>query len=194
VRENPATHSLTSSPGSLVITPEVGDLDLATNTARNILVQPALGDWTIQSKLVFDTAPHANFQQGGIVAYEGDDDFVKLDWEFRSGAARLTETIEDSLSGAAVAPVSPANTTIPTAPIFGTATTVWLRMVKTGTRYSTYYSTNGVDFTAFYSAGAALRNVKVGLVAYNGPATSTDLNVAFDDFQVTNERPRRHRW
>ena len=26
----------------------------------------------------------------------------------------------------------------------------------------------------------------------NGPATSTDLNVAFDDFRVTNDRPRRH--
>jgi hypothetical protein len=50
VRENLATHSLTSSPGSLLITPEVGDLNATTNTACNLLVQPALGDWTIQSK------------------------------------------------------------------------------------------------------------------------------------------------
>jgi hypothetical protein len=39
--------------------------------------------------------------------------------------------------------------------------------------------------------------VKVGVFAFNGPATSTDLNVAFDDFQVTNDQPRRpgqERW
>ena len=189
LREDPATHSLSSSPGSLVITPEVGDLTATTNTARNLLLQPALGDWTIQSKLVFNAAPHVSTQQAGIVAYSGDDDYLKLDWEFSGGAARLSETSEDSLSGA---PVVQVLTTIPTAPIFGTASTVWLRMVKKGPRYTTSYSTNGADFTALYTTGAALTNVKVGVFAFNGPATSTDLNVAFDDFRVTNDRPGRH--
>jgi beta-glucosidase len=190
VRENPATHSLTSNPGSLVITPEAGDLTATTNTARNLLVQPALGDWTIQSKLVFSAAPHVSSQQGGIVAYSGDDDYLKLDWEFSGGAARLSETSEDSLSGA---PVVQVLATIPTAPALGTATTVWLRMVKKGPRYSTSYSTNGADFTPIYTTGAALTNVKVGVFAINGPATNTDLDVAFDDFQVTNDKPRHHR-
>jgi regulation of enolase protein 1 (concanavalin A-like superfamily) len=190
VRENPATHSLTSSPGSLVITPEIGDLTATTNTARNLLVQPALGDWTIQSKLVFSAAPHVNTQQAGIVAYSGDDDYLKLDWEFGGGVARLSETSEDSLSGA---PVVQVLTTIPTAPIFGTASTVWLRMVKKGPRYTTSYSINGGDFTPIYTTGAALTNVRVGLFAFNGPATSSDLSVAFDDFQVTNDQPHHHR-
>jgi regulation of enolase protein 1 (concanavalin A-like superfamily) len=189
VREDPATHSLTSRPGSLVITPGVGDLSATTNTARNLLLQPALGDWTIQSKLVFSAAPHVNTQQAGIVAYSGDDDYLKLDWEFSGGAARLSETSEDSLSGA---PVVQVLTTIPTAAVFGAASTVWLRMVKQGPRYSTSYSTNGTDFTPIYTTGAALTNVKVGLFAFNGPATSTDLGVAFDDFQVTNDEPRHH--
>jgi hypothetical protein len=83
--------------------------------------------------------------------------------------------------------------TIPTAPVFGTASTVWLRMVKQGPRYSTSYSTNGTDFTPIYTTGAALTNVKVGLFAFNGPATSSDLGVAFDDFQVTNEPLHRRR-
>jgi beta-glucosidase len=191
IRENPATHSLTSSPGSLVITPEVGDLNATTNTARNVLVQPALGDWAIQAKLVFSSAPHANNQQAGIVAYQGDDDYLKLDWEFSTGAARLSQTIEDGLSGT---PVVQVLTTIPSAPVFGTATTVWLRMVKTGPRYGTSYSTDGTTFTPIYTTGAALKNVKVGLFAFTRAGTSTDLNVAFDDFQVTNDRPRRHRW
>jgi hypothetical protein len=83
-------------------------------------------------------------------------------------------------------------TTIPTAPVFGTASTVWLRMVKKGPRYSTSCSTNGTDFTPLYTTGEALTDVKVGVFAFNGPATSTDLSVAFDDFRVTNDQPRRH--
>ena len=133
IRENPTTHSLTSSPGSLVITPEAGDLNAATNTARNLLVQPALGDWTIESKLVFSSAPHVNTQQAGIVAYSGDDDYLKLDLGVQRGAARPSETSEDSLSGA---PVVQALTALPTVPIFGTATTVWLGWSKTGPRYT----------------------------------------------------------
>jgi hypothetical protein len=84
-------------------------------------------------------------------------------------------------------------TTIPTAQVFGATTTVWLRMVKKGPRYSTSYSTNGADFTAIYTTGAALTNVRVGVFAFNGPATNTDLGVAFDDFQVTNDKPGYHR-
>jgi beta-glucosidase len=99
--------------------------------------------------------------------------------------ARLNETIEDSLSGP---PISQVLTTVPTADIFGGATTVWLRMVKRGPIYRTYYSTDGQNFTPIYTTGASLRNVNVGLFAFNRAGTSTDLSVAFDDFRVANRR------
>jgi alpha-glucuronidase len=182
VRNDPSSESLTSTPGSLVITPQTGDLNTTTNTARNILVQSAPGDWTITSKLAFSSAPHANNQQGGIIAYQDDDDYLKLDWEFSSGAARFSETNEDSLSGA---PVAQVLTTIPTASIMGAGTTVWLRMVKRGPIYTTSYSTDGVSFTPIYTTGAALANVKAGVFAYNRAGTTSDLNVAFDDFTVS---------
>jgi hypothetical protein len=54
-------------------------------------------------------------------------------------------------------------------------------------------TTNGTDFTPIYATGAALTNVRVGVFAFNGPATSSDLSVAFHDFQVTNEQPHHHR-
>jgi beta-glucosidase len=182
VRNDPSSESLTSTPGSLVITPQTGDLNTTTNTARNILVQSAPGDWTITSKLAFSSAPHANNQQGGIIAYQDDDDYLKLDWEFSNGAARFSETNEDSLSGA---PVAQVLTTIPTASILGANTTVWLRMVKRGPIYTTSYSTDGVSFTPIYTTGAALANVKAGVFAYNRAGTTSDLNVAFDDFRVS---------
>ena len=183
ISQDPANEQV--SNGSLVITPETGDLTGTNNTARNILVQPALGNWTIESKLTFSAPPHTPTQQAGIIAYQDDDNYLKLDWEFSGGAARLSETTEDSLSGN---PVSQVLTTIPTAGVL-TGDTVWLRMVKQGPRYTTYYSTDGVNFTPIYNVGASLSNVKVGLFGFNGAGTSNDLQVAFDDFDVSNLAP-----
>jgi beta-glucosidase len=183
IRPDPAAESLSARPGALVITPQAGDLTNATNTARNILVQDAPGDWTIQSKLTFSSAPHVATQQGGLIAYQDDDDYLKLDWEFSGGVAKLSETNEDSLSGA---PISQVLATVPTAAILGDDTTIWLRMVKRRARYRTSYSTNGTDFTPIYTTGAALTKVRVGLFAFNGAATNDDLTVAFDDFRVVN--------
>ncbi|MGE5291807.1 MAG: glycoside hydrolase family 3 C-terminal domain-containing protein [Micromonosporaceae bacterium] len=186
VRQDPANESLTTTPGSLVITPEQGDLTGTTNTAKNLLLQPALGNWTIESKLVFSAAPHANNQQAGIIAYADDNNYLKLDWEFSFGTARLAETTEDSLSGA---PVTQVLATLPTAGIIGDSQTVWLRMTKIGPRYTTYYSTDGVNFTPFYTTGAPLQNARVGLFAFNRAGTNSDLSVAYDYFHVTNTPP-----
>jgi beta-glucosidase len=183
IRQDPANEQV--SNGSLTITPETGDLTGTTNTAKNILVQPALGNWTIQTELTLSSPPHTATQQAGIVAYQDDDNFLKLDWEFSLGAARLSETTEDSLSGA---PVNQVLTTIPTAGLVN-GDTIWLRMVKDGPRYTTYYSTDGVNFVQIYNVGASLTNVKVGLLAFNGAGTSTDLTAAFDYFHVSNRIP-----
>ncbi len=179
IRQEPANEHVSS--GSLVITPEQGDLTGTDNLARNVLVQPALGDWTIESKLIFSTAPHPDTQQGGIIAYQDDGDYLKLDWEYSSGAAQLSETTADSLSGTLVTQVL---ATIPSDGLLGD--TIWLRMTKSGHRYTTYYSADGVHFVPTYNVGGSLSNVTVGLFAWNGPSTSTDLNVAFDYFHVVN--------
>ena len=179
IRQDPATEQV--SGGALTITPEPGDLAGTTNTARNILVQPALGNWTIESKLTLSTPPHASTQQAGIIAYQDDDNYLKLDWEFSRGAARLAETTEDSLSGT---PITQQLASVPTAGILGN--TVWLRMVKHGPRYAAYYSTDGVTWVPVYEAGASLQNVQAGLFAFNGAGTTSDLQVAFDYFHVSN--------
>jgi alpha-glucuronidase len=178
VRQDPPNEHVSS--GALTIAPTQGDLAGATNTARNVLLQPALGDWTIESKLTLSTPPHALTQQAGIIAYEDDDNYLKLDWEFSGKAAHLVETTEDSLSGA---PVTQSLATLPLASAPGN--TIWLRMVKHGPRYATYYSTDGTQFLPVYEVGQSLRTTKVGLFAFNGAGTTSDLNVAFDYFHVT---------
>jgi regulation of enolase protein 1 (concanavalin A-like superfamily) len=177
IRRDPSAEHVTG--GALIVTPEPGDLAGRTNTARNLLVQPALGDWSIQSRLTFGAAPAEPGPQAGIIAYESDDNYLKLDWEYSGGAASLTETSENGLSGA---PVTQVLTRVPTA---GTiAATVWLRMTKRGSQYTTSWSANGVNWVQMYSVGASLTDVEVGLFAYTGSVPASPFNVAFDYLHV----------
>jgi cytochrome c len=172
------------SGGALTITPEQGDLSGTNPPARNVLLQPALGNWAMVSKLTFSTAPHATNQQAGLIAYQDDANWLKIDWEYANGAAQLAETTSDNqnITGQQITQVL---TTIPTAGLL-TSHTVWLAMAKAGARYTTYYSTDGVHFTPIYNVGASLSNVKAGLFAWNGPATTGDLQVAFQRFHIVN--------
>ena len=96
VRPDPA--NLTVGGGSLTITPEAGDLVTTTNNAKNLVLQPALGDWTMTSKLTFSAAPNAPTQQGGIIAYQDDDNYLKFDLEAASATdIELRTSLEDSL-------------------------------------------------------------------------------------------------
>jgi hypothetical protein len=56
-----------------------------------------------------------------------------------------------------------------------TGTDVWLKLVKRGPRYQSYYSTDGTNWTALYETGASLTNVKAGVFAYNRAGTATDV-------------------
>ena len=63
VRPDPA--NLTVGGGTLTIKPEAGDLVTTTNNAKNLVLQPALGDWTMTSKLTFSAAPNAPTSRAG---------------------------------------------------------------------------------------------------------------------------------
>jgi hypothetical protein len=77
--------------------------------------------------------------------------------------------------------------TVPTASLpSGNNASLWLKMIKSGPRYQTYYSTDGATWTPFYEVGGSLTNVKVGLFSYNRAGTSTDLTTAFDYFRAGN--------
>jgi beta-glucosidase len=184
VRESPGDWSLTAKPGSLVITPTHGDLEKVTNSARNLLLQPALGDWTISSKLSFSERPRVATQQAGIIAYGDDDNYLKLALEATSPAnIELSTTLEDDLSGI---PIVQALEALNMSAILPGDNTIWLRMTKRGPSYSTSYSLDGVKWEPVWSTGATLGKLEVGLFAFNGSATTTSLRVAFDFFRVSS--------
>ena len=78
------------------------------------------------------------------------------------------------------------NQTLNSTPMNGvlpTDNTIWLRMTKHGYTYTTSYSVDGKTWVPVWSTGATLSNLKVGLLAFGGAAT-TGPNVAFDYFRV----------
>jgi beta-glucosidase len=180
IRRDPS--SATQTGGSYVIAPQPGNLDNHTN--RNLLVEPALGNWTIESKVTFSSPPSEAGQQAGIIAYTDDNDYLKFGVENMSGTANLAFTTDDNLSGG---PVSQVLATFPNVATLGN--TLWLRMVKSGQRYTTYYSTNGSNFVPFYNVGANLTNVKVGMFGFSGGAPNNGLSAAFANFAVRNTGP-----
>jgi beta-glucosidase len=188
VRPDPA--NLAVGGGSLTITPQTGDLTTTSNSAKNLVLQPALGDWTMTSKLTFSAPPNAATQQGGIIAYQDDDNYLKFDLEATSSTnIQLKTSLEDSFQTNPVASANPiqVNQTLNTTPMTGILpadNTIWLRMTKEGSRYSTSYSLDGDTWVPVWSTGATLRNVKVGLLAFNG-AAATGPQVAFDFFHLT---------
>jgi beta-glucosidase len=196
VRPDPA--NLTVGGGSLDITPEPGDLVTTTNTAKNLVLQPAPGDWTMTSKLTFSALPSAATQQGGIIAYQDDDNYLKFDLEATSSTnLQLKTSLEDSLQSNPAVSSSPiqVNQTLNTTPMTGVLPsddTIWLRMSKQGYTYTTSYSLDGQTWVRVWSTGATLRDLKVGPFAFNGAATASNLRVAFDYLHLsTCSRPGR---
>ncbi len=189
VRPDPA--NLTVGGGSLTITPETGDLVTTTNTAKNLVLQPALGNWTMTSKLTFSALPNATTQQGGILAYQDDDNYLKFDLEATSPTnLQLKTSLEDALQSNPAVSNSPiqVNQTLNTTPMNGALpgdNTIWLRMTKEDHTYTTSYSLDGHTWVPVWSTGATLSNLKVGAFAFNGAATTTSLHVAFDFFHLS---------
>ena len=59
-------------------------------------------------------------------------------------------------------------------------------MTKQRYTYTTSYSLDGNTWVPVWSTGATLRNIKVGLFAFNGAGTTTNLQVAFDFFHMSD--------
>jgi beta-glucosidase len=201
VREDDTKWSLTESPGSLQITLQEGDISDTLATAKNILLQDANTDWTMESKLVFSQKPSAFGQQGGLIAYQDDDNYVKLVYDYTLSGYRPAERFElifesngFQINGGAINARS----------IVKENNTVVFKLEKKGISYTAYYSTDGNNFTPLGTVEAELSDVKAGLIAFAGtgegrrlmfmmPPESTpetgpeiDFNMAFDYFHIEN--------
>lgn len=202
ILENQENWSLSEHPGYMDITAQDGDIQGSGNNAENILLQSANTDWVIESKLEFSRRPVKFGEQGGILAYQDDDQYVKLVYIFTSAGmmSGYDEYIElavenyGSLYSAARIPVSD---------LFEDETDISfvLKLEKKGSKYTAYYSTGGNDFKLLGSTQAVLSNINAGMIANNGtgpgggrfafmmPAQDEDtepLKVQYDYFRIEN--------
>ncbi len=95
--------------GSLTITPEAGQL--TTNnatTAKNLVLEPAFGNFYETTKLTFNQKPNAATQQAGLLVYQDDDNYLKFDVEATSATnIQFNTSLEDTLNSNPAVSASP---------------------------------------------------------------------------------------
>ena len=211
IRENKDNWSLSKTKGSLLIKGAKGDILGATNTAENILLQSANTDWTILTKVTFSRKPTDANQQGGIIALQDEDNFVKLVYRSnprgpRGGGGAAVSGVLDLIvekNGYNSSVASTRNGDV----IQGNDLSLVLKLEKKGGIVTGSYSSDGKNFTKLGSADVVLRDTKTGLIVCNGsdqgrggmgrmpgmpgmqqatPQTPVDFEVAFDYFRITN--------
>ncbi|MFI6758646.1 ThuA domain-containing protein [Micromonospora sp. NPDC050417] len=179
VRENPAGYRVTG--GGLQIDVPNGDIYGAGGTPpSNFILQNApAGDWTIETR-VDGSQFNEQYQQGGLLVYGDDDNYLKLDYivDNQPGQALVRRIEFRSEIAAAVQDPQPnaANLT----------QGIWhLRLAKVGTTYTASYSADGTDWTTLGS----LTNAAVGATPKFGLFTlganqQASKPATFDYFRV----------
>ena len=185
--------SLTVADGTLNIPITATDIYQTTNTAPNIVLQdlPA-GAFEVTTKVTLPATK--GYQQGGLIVYGDDNNYLKLVYSGRSTAAagdKAANVIQFAKETAGTA--SESNSTN-----LGAAfpDTVWLRMTGTAAGVVTpTYSTDGATWLPVTTSGgtAAPRDLtgisspKVGLLALGSTAASATpaITAQFDYFTIT---------
>ncbi len=207
LRENKKNYSLSNKPGWLTITSEPGDVSESTNNARNILLQSANNDWTIETKLVCSRNP-SQPENAGILAYQNDDKFVKLMFravtktnmpgrrpkpEGEPGTIDLI--VEENGIAKSIASINLDKPVTESSPLI-------LKLEKKGSLYTAFYSSDGDKFGTLGTADMLLKDIKAGLIVCDGIITQymkstfwfdsdttkpdVPFNVSFDYFRIEN--------
>jgi len=207
VRENQATYSLSKNTGSVTITSEVGDVSEASNNAKNILLQSANNDWTIETKLVCSRIP-SQPENAGILVYENDDNFVKLMLRAVIKTTRPGRSLSTELQPGTIDLIIEENGIAKSMATFDLRKAVTdnnaliLKLEKNGSIYTAYYSLDGDKFDKLGTANILLKDIRAGLIVCDGiiiqsmkstfwfnPDTTkpdTPFEIAFDYFHITN--------
>ena len=202
IRENKNDWSLSKSPGSMVIKGQQGDLIGTTNTAGNLLLQSANTDWTILTKVTFSRKPATYNEQGGLIVWQDDDNFVKLVYRsnprsFRTPTSMLDMVVEKNGYYFSLANFRSADI------ITDNNYSLILKLERKGMTITGSYSRDGKIFSRIGTIDINLQDAKAGLIVCNGSDEGRrtmpripgmqipeppkgDFEVAFDFFSITN--------
>ncbi|WP_208868447.1 ThuA domain-containing protein, partial [Microbispora triticiradicis] len=173
--------------GNLELDTTTGDIYGTTNSGpKNFILQTApSGDWTLETK-VDGSALSEQYQQGGLIVYGDDDNYVKFDFLTTNAAgSTVARTIElrSEVGGTVQNPQPQVNNL--------TAGPYWLRLKKVGDSFTGAYSSNGTTWTDLTTSGAvavvknsAVANAsKVGVYTI-GTNQGASKTVKFDYFKL----------
>jgi hypothetical protein len=193
IRENKNQWSLSEYPRYLTITAQKGDVKGSNNNAENILLQSANTDWSIDSRIEFSKRPTKPDQQGGIIAYQDDDNYVKLVYINSSKGFMGGDEYIELLVEREGAQYSAAN--IRTAGLVPDDLAMVLKLEKEGSRYTAYYATGDKDFQFLGSTDVVLCDIKAGLIACDGaPSPMGGLMAQIMGGQAEAEQPFKVRF
>ena len=181
VREDPTAYRV--SNGNLELDTTTGDIYSSPNGApKNFILQKApAGDWTLETK-VDGSALNERYQQGGLIAYGDDANYVKFDLVLDNAAgSTLARRLElRSEKGDVVQNPQPSASNLTTG-------VWWLRLKKEGTTYTGSYSADGTTWTdmAQTVANDALGSgTAVGLYTL-GTTQTASKTAKFDYFHLS---------
>ncbi|MFI6597715.1 ThuA domain-containing protein [Nonomuraea sp. NPDC050536] len=162
----PDSSAVRVTGGNLEIDTSKGDIFGTGNTGpKNLILQKAPdGDWTLETK-IDGAAFNQAYQQGGLLVYAGDDDYVKFDFitDNAPGSAVQRRLELRSEVGGIVQQPQPQVTSLP-------GGVWWLRLKKEADTFHGYYSSDGTKWTEMGANGtpAPVKNGKVASGAKAG--------------------------
>lgn len=170
IRETPTHWSLTSSPNYFHIVTQSKDIFQSGNTAPLLLQPPPLGDFDIVTRIAI--APSANYDQGGLIMYGNDDNYIRLTYGYFGGRKfEFGKEVNGKFESVSI----PA----PTGDNFH------LRILKSGQNFSSYYSQDGSDWIIIGKyLDVKIAVSQIGLTAFSHPS-SIEISADFDFFHVT---------
>jgi len=207
VRENTGGWSLSEKPGSMVITSGPGDITESNNNAENLLLQSANSDWTIESRIVCSRKPSGFSENAGMVAWQDDDNFVKLDYRAsfgrrgfrRGGSGEQPGSVELLIESGGE---EKSSVTLPMDGIATDDNALILKLVKEGDKYTASVSADGRAYETVGTGNVVLKDIQAGVMVCDGVlparfagfrrfmqqdnAPRSPFEVAFDYFRISN--------
>ena len=169
--EDKSHWSLTVIPGSIQIITQRGDIYGKTNNLRNLLLQAAPNENFLVTTLL-TIIPNAHAQQGGIIIYQDNDNYIRLTrgYMFQSNAVEYTYE---------------KNSVATSQRLDLGSTTVYLSILKQEDVYTGSYSLDGVTWIPIGIFGQVdLKDPKVGVSAWNGDLPTEEIPVNFDFVKI----------
>lgn len=170
VRESPS--SWTMGDTYIQINSTNTDLNQDIETAPILLQNISNDDLIIITNLL--SAPDANYEGGGLIFYADDDNFVAFMYFYANGNYQVIMKKEDN--NVQVYEISSD---------LGSTSPIYLKLVKTGTTYTSYYSSDRSSWTQHYQYEISDTMTDAGILAY-GAGSADPEPFMFNYFMTDN--------